>query len=305
MDANVDTSRMKRDIHEMPKDVREALKAAKAMDAYRARPAYQQNDYVGWITRAKLPATREKRIQQMLEELAVGRRLHEDEVELGWPILPHGRRHSRFRRGVESIEPVEPRRDARAAPAPGSPDSGQLSTAIRDGTRSRWSSRSCARARCAAAASPRSAGRRWRHRARSSAAVRGWPHPRSPSPRPAPGTAAWRARHRRSARPRRPTTPVPRPYRPPSSPSSPLAAFMIASKACEGRAAQGSFGSLGGFCGSSRDTGSLDEQCDVELLAMRQRVAHRVVARPEQQRRAVGCQRPCNRSAASVVRHAT
>ncbi len=72
MDAEIDTSRMKREIHAMPKDVREALKNAKATDAYHARPAYQQNDYIGWITKAKLPATREKRIQQMLDELASG-----------------------------------------------------------------------------------------------------------------------------------------------------------------------------------------------------------------------------------------
>lgn len=72
MDADIDTSRMKRDIYEMPKDVRDALTRAKVMDAYRSRPAYQQNDYVGWITRAKLPATRERRIGQMLDELGSG-----------------------------------------------------------------------------------------------------------------------------------------------------------------------------------------------------------------------------------------
>jgi uncharacterized protein YdeI (YjbR/CyaY-like superfamily) len=72
MDKDIDTSRMKRDIYEMPKDVRDALTKAKVMDSYRSRPAYQQNDYVGWITRAKLPATRQKRIQQMLDELESG-----------------------------------------------------------------------------------------------------------------------------------------------------------------------------------------------------------------------------------------
>ncbi len=40
--------------------------------AYDARPPYQRNDYIGWITRAKLPVTREKRLNQMLEELAKG-----------------------------------------------------------------------------------------------------------------------------------------------------------------------------------------------------------------------------------------
>jgi uncharacterized protein YdeI (YjbR/CyaY-like superfamily) len=42
------------------------------MDAYRARPEYQQNDYIGWITRAKLESTRAKRLSQMLDELERG-----------------------------------------------------------------------------------------------------------------------------------------------------------------------------------------------------------------------------------------
>ena len=72
MDETVDTSRMKRDIYAMPDDVRDALSKAGVMAAYRSRPPYQQNDYVGWITRAKLPATRQKRIRQMLDELESG-----------------------------------------------------------------------------------------------------------------------------------------------------------------------------------------------------------------------------------------
>ena len=72
MDKHTDTGRLKRAINEMPDDVRSALKRAGAMDAYNARPAYQQNDYLGWIARAKLPATREKRIRQMLDELGAG-----------------------------------------------------------------------------------------------------------------------------------------------------------------------------------------------------------------------------------------
>jgi uncharacterized protein YdeI (YjbR/CyaY-like superfamily) len=72
MDADIDTSRLKRDVHEMPDDIRKALTTHKLMAAYRERPAYQQNDYVGWITRAKLPATREKRLNQMLDELRGG-----------------------------------------------------------------------------------------------------------------------------------------------------------------------------------------------------------------------------------------
>ncbi|WP_148229283.1 YdeI/OmpD-associated family protein [Oceanithermus profundus] len=42
------------------------------MEAYRSRPPYQQNDYIGWITRAKRTETREKRFAQMLEELEQG-----------------------------------------------------------------------------------------------------------------------------------------------------------------------------------------------------------------------------------------
>ncbi len=61
-----------RDIHPMPEFVRDALLARRLMDAYRARPAYQQNDYLGWIRRAKRPETREKRLDQMLAELERG-----------------------------------------------------------------------------------------------------------------------------------------------------------------------------------------------------------------------------------------
>lgn len=56
----------------MPEDVRAALDQAGLAGAYRARPPYQQNDYVGWITRAKRDATRQKRITQMLDELRAG-----------------------------------------------------------------------------------------------------------------------------------------------------------------------------------------------------------------------------------------
>ena len=56
----------------MPAFIRKVLNEAGLMDAYRARPPYQRNDYIGWITRAKLPATREKRLAQMLDELERG-----------------------------------------------------------------------------------------------------------------------------------------------------------------------------------------------------------------------------------------
>jgi hypothetical protein len=58
----------------MPAFVREALDDRGLMGAYRDRPPYQQNDYVGWITRAKREDTRQRRLLRMLEELEAGDR---------------------------------------------------------------------------------------------------------------------------------------------------------------------------------------------------------------------------------------
>lgn len=62
----------RRERYPMPDFIREALEAEKLTAAYDARPPYQRNDYIGWITRAKLPATQQKRLTQMLEELEKG-----------------------------------------------------------------------------------------------------------------------------------------------------------------------------------------------------------------------------------------
>ncbi|MBI3150605.1 MAG: YdeI/OmpD-associated family protein [Chloroflexi bacterium] len=56
----------------MPDFFRDALTTHGLMEAYLARPPYQQNDYIGWVTRARLEATRQKRLNQMLEELKKG-----------------------------------------------------------------------------------------------------------------------------------------------------------------------------------------------------------------------------------------
>jgi uncharacterized protein YdeI (YjbR/CyaY-like superfamily) len=72
MDASTDISRMKRDIYPMPDDVLALLRESGLVERYNARPAYQQNDYVGWISRAKRPETRLKRIGQMMDELEAG-----------------------------------------------------------------------------------------------------------------------------------------------------------------------------------------------------------------------------------------
>jgi uncharacterized protein YdeI (YjbR/CyaY-like superfamily) len=66
------TTRFSRAKNPMPAFVRNALNERGLMAAYRARPPYQQNDYLGWIIRAKLEATKLKRLNQMLDELQGG-----------------------------------------------------------------------------------------------------------------------------------------------------------------------------------------------------------------------------------------
>ncbi len=63
---------LKRERHEMPDFIREALTKRGLMEAYLARPDYQQNDYIGWISRAKRESTQEKRLNRMLAELEHG-----------------------------------------------------------------------------------------------------------------------------------------------------------------------------------------------------------------------------------------
>ena len=67
-----DYSNLKRSRHPMPDFVRRALTERDLMQAYNERPAYQQNDYIGWINRAKRQETKEKRLHQMLYELEIG-----------------------------------------------------------------------------------------------------------------------------------------------------------------------------------------------------------------------------------------
>ena len=67
-----DFSQLKRLRYSMPDFVKSALEQRGLMDAYKEPPAYQQNDYVGWISRAKRFETRDNRLQQMLDELEMG-----------------------------------------------------------------------------------------------------------------------------------------------------------------------------------------------------------------------------------------
>ena len=56
----------------MPDFVSNALTKSGLLAAYRKRPPYQQNDYIGWINRARRPETKMKRLDQMLYELERG-----------------------------------------------------------------------------------------------------------------------------------------------------------------------------------------------------------------------------------------
>lgn len=62
----------RRERHPMPEDISMALQDAGVSAAYEARPEYQRNDYIGWITAAKTQPARQKRLSQMLDELRAG-----------------------------------------------------------------------------------------------------------------------------------------------------------------------------------------------------------------------------------------
>ncbi|WEX09359.1 YdeI/OmpD-associated family protein [Chelativorans sp. AA-79] len=63
---------LQRALNPMPEDIKTALEMRGLMDTYQARPPYQRNDYLGWIAGAKRAETRQKRLGQMLDELARG-----------------------------------------------------------------------------------------------------------------------------------------------------------------------------------------------------------------------------------------
>ncbi len=70
----------------MPADVRHALVGHAVLGAYKARPPYQQNDYLGWISRAALEPTRLQRIAQLVDELQRGDRY----MKLPWQSRQSG-----------------------------------------------------------------------------------------------------------------------------------------------------------------------------------------------------------------------
>ena len=68
----IDFSKLQRPRYPMPDFVKKALDKNNFMHKYKSRPAYQQNDYMLWINNAKKQSTKEKRMNQMLDELKRG-----------------------------------------------------------------------------------------------------------------------------------------------------------------------------------------------------------------------------------------
>ena len=87
-----------RPIQKMPSDVEAALRAAGVQAEYNARPAYQRNDYIGWIAGAKREETRRKRIAQMAAELKTGG------VYMGMKHAPSAKPHKRAVRAAKSAK---------------------------------------------------------------------------------------------------------------------------------------------------------------------------------------------------------
>lgn len=58
----------------MPEEVRTILVQTGLMEAYRLRPPYQRNAYLGLIAHGKRPEARQRRLHQMVEDLRTGDR---------------------------------------------------------------------------------------------------------------------------------------------------------------------------------------------------------------------------------------
>jgi len=79
---NTPFDRGKRGPKPVPGYVKTALAKHKLLEAFRARPEYQRNDYVTWLDAAKLAEQRQQRLTQFLDELGKG------DVYMGEPWSP-------------------------------------------------------------------------------------------------------------------------------------------------------------------------------------------------------------------------
>ena len=66
--------KLSRPVYPLPDFIEDALKENKVEHLYMRRPAYQKNDYIGWIGKARTEKTLIKRLDRMLEELKDGKK---------------------------------------------------------------------------------------------------------------------------------------------------------------------------------------------------------------------------------------
>ena len=65
-------SNLRRELNPMEDFIKDRLVKDEVLDKYNERPAYQRSQYIDWITSAKREATKEKRLNQMIDELKAG-----------------------------------------------------------------------------------------------------------------------------------------------------------------------------------------------------------------------------------------
>ena len=84
----------------MPSFVKRALHNRELMGADRSRPVLQQNDYIAWINQAQRSATRQRRLQELLDELERGGLYMNDEEATAGMALKSRRQRSWDRWGL-------------------------------------------------------------------------------------------------------------------------------------------------------------------------------------------------------------
>ncbi|WP_461215148.1 DUF1801 domain-containing protein [Lacticaseibacillus sp. GG6-2] len=70
--ADLHTPPKRRAVVPVPEAIAQAMATAGVAEAFVERPQYQRTDYLNWIARAKQPATKQRRLAQMLAELSEG-----------------------------------------------------------------------------------------------------------------------------------------------------------------------------------------------------------------------------------------
>lgn len=73
----------------IPGNVKAALAKRELLDAYHARPQYQRDEYLKWIATAAGETEKQKRLDQMVDELARGGVFKGEAWTPPAPVKPH------------------------------------------------------------------------------------------------------------------------------------------------------------------------------------------------------------------------